>query len=242
MEQISGSLLDQALVSKLNIALIGEAAVGKEWTARLLHSQKGGDSFSKYDCLVEEVGKWCLVSNFARDFYTNITKGKNVNSTWFLRDIHFLDRHQVVFLQEHFLSLLNDDSINSHAILHSGLICSCHPERLREYPWRHFVTQFFPYEISVPPLRERLEELPSLVSNLIQECAAVHTKSIAGIEPGAVRLMLNYAWPGNIAELKSVIQFAVALTDANGLITPEVIEERLRTGAVVRQKEHYVEV
>lgn len=234
MEQVSGSLLDQAVVSGLNVAIVGEAGVGKEWTARLLHSQKGAADFYKYDCLIDEAGRWCLVSNFARDFSAKITKDKNAKGTWFIRDIHFLDRHQISFLQERFLFLLNHENMTSGKFLRSGLICSCHPDRLREYPWRQFSTQFFAYEIGILPLRERLSELSILVSNLIKEYAAVNAKSVAGIEPEAIRLLRDYTWPGNIAELKSVIQYAVALTDNNRLISSEVIEERLSSSITVR--------
>jgi DNA-binding NtrC family response regulator len=66
--------------------------------------------------------------------------------------------------------------------------------------------------IAVPPLRERTEDIPLLVENFISEFNAQNGKTVRTVAPDAVRLLRRYSWPGNIRELRNVIERAVILT------------------------------
>jgi DNA-binding NtrC family response regulator len=64
--------------------------------------------------------------------------------------------------------------------------------------------------ISVPPLRERKEDIPLMVDHFIQKHSS-EKKSVSGITPEALRSLESYRWPGNVRELENVIQQAIAL-------------------------------
>ncbi|MDR2724890.1 MAG: two-component system response regulator, partial [Candidatus Adiutrix sp.] len=66
--------------------------------------------------------------------------------------------------------------------------------------------------IRMPPLRERLEDLPALADSFIRRCALKNHKEVKGLTPGALRLLANHHWPGNIRELQNVLERAVILT------------------------------
>jgi DNA-binding NtrC family response regulator len=66
--------------------------------------------------------------------------------------------------------------------------------------------------IAVPPLRDRTQDIPLLVENFISEFNAQNGKSVRTIAPDAARLLHRYSWPGNIRELRNVIERAVILT------------------------------
>lgn len=66
--------------------------------------------------------------------------------------------------------------------------------------------------ISVPPLRERSEDLELLVKYFLEEFSASHGKSVDGIDQAVVELFRSYSWPGNVRELKNTINYAVAIT------------------------------
>jgi DNA-binding NtrC family response regulator len=66
--------------------------------------------------------------------------------------------------------------------------------------------------IAVPPLRERTEDIPLLVENFISEFNAQNGKTVRTVAPDAARLLRRYSWPGNIRELRNVIERAVILT------------------------------
>jgi DNA-binding NtrC family response regulator len=74
--------------------------------------------------------------------------------------------------------------------------------------------------ITLAPLRERREDIPLLVEYYLERYNQVFRKKIEGITKEASEYLMHYDWPGNIRELKNVIERLVALND-NGVITPK---------------------
>ena len=72
------------------------------------------------------------------------------------------------------------------------------------------------FPILVPPLRDRREDIPKLVDTFIQEFAKAMDKAIDGVAKTSLQKLYDYDWPGNIRELRNVIERAVIL--ANGPI------------------------
>ena len=66
--------------------------------------------------------------------------------------------------------------------------------------------------ICVPPLRERVEDIPLLVESFISEFNERNDKSVRALAPEAMRVLQRYSWPGNIRELRNVIERAVILS------------------------------
>jgi two-component system response regulator AtoC len=76
--------------------------------------------------------------------------------------------------------------------------------------------------IDLPPLRERLEDLPALTEHLLTKINARQHTAVRHISDAAWRQMKNYAWPGNIRELENLLTRAAILTRTDTL-TPEVL-------------------
>jgi DNA-binding NtrC family response regulator len=72
-----------------------------------------------------------------------------------------------------------------------------------------------PLRVEVPPLRERREDLPSLVLLALDRACRVLGRTVVGIEPEALEVLLAHDWPGNLRELQSVIDRAVARTEGS---------------------------
>ena len=66
--------------------------------------------------------------------------------------------------------------------------------------------------IKLPPLRERLEDIPLLIDAFIREFSRLYSKEILQIAPEARKILLRYQWPGNIRELKNCIESMVVIT------------------------------
>jgi DNA-binding NtrC family response regulator len=81
--------------------------------------------------------------------------------------------------------------------------------------------------LTVPPLRERKEDIPLLVSHFIEKYGNKNGKWVTQISKRALCMLINYDWPGNVRELENVIQRAVALTVAEDII-PEVLPANVR--------------
>src|SRR5258705_3835220 len=66
-------------------------------------------------------------------------------------------------------------------------------------------------EISLRPLRERREDIPALAAHFLVRYAARYRRTIQGLEPSALQMMLHYGWPGNVRELDHTIERAVLM-------------------------------
>jgi DNA-binding NtrC family response regulator len=71
----------------------------------------------------------------------------------------------------------------------------------------------------IPPLRKRREDIPLLINHFIDIYNKVLNKSIMGCNDEALNIMINYDWPGNIRELRNIIERAVLLSEGE-LIKP----------------------
>jgi DNA-binding NtrC family response regulator len=69
------------------------------------------------------------------------------------------------------------------------------------------------FPIWMPPLRERLEDVPELVRHFIARFAAEEGKRIEGIDSEAASMLMRYSWPGNIRQLENAVFRAVVLAD-----------------------------
>lgn len=83
-------------------------------------------------------------------------------------------------------------------------------------------------KITVPPLRERLDDLALLAEEFVQRYSGKYHKSIRGISQAAFALLSRYEWPGNIRELESVIERAVLFCQEDH-IGPSQLPDHLRS-------------
>jgi transcriptional regulator with PAS, ATPase and Fis domain len=69
--------------------------------------------------------------------------------------------------------------------------------------------------ILIPPLRERVEDIPYLANHFISDYAQLYKKEIEDISDDALQLLITYPWPGNVRELENLIEYAVVRAKAN---------------------------
>jgi two-component system, NtrC family, response regulator AtoC len=68
------------------------------------------------------------------------------------------------------------------------------------------------FPVRLPPLRDRLEDLPLLAAHLVDKHARAFRRDVTDIEPDALRVLTTYRWPGNVRELENAMERAVAVT------------------------------
>ena len=66
--------------------------------------------------------------------------------------------------------------------------------------------------IIIPPLRERVEDIPILAWHFLEKCRGSMKKNIKGFSPQAIKKLMDHRWPGNVRELENTVERAVALT------------------------------
>lgn len=90
--------------------------------------------------------------------------------------------------------------------------------------------------IHLPPLRERLEDIPLLVEHFVQRFSRDYGVEPKRVTPAAMDRLLAYAWPGNIRELQNTIERAFALSRAPEIGVEDLPERILRGGSVLAEK------
>ncbi len=78
--------------------------------------------------------------------------------------------------------------------------------------------------IHLPPLRDRSEEIPKLVTYLLARQSARLGVEVEGVDPDAMAVLLTYAWPGNIRELENVLERALVLTEGPSISLDDLPE------------------
>jgi transcriptional regulator with PAS, ATPase and Fis domain len=84
--------------------------------------------------------------------------------------------------------------------------------------------------ILLPPLRERLSDIPFLVNHFLAEYSAKNDRPLIKTSDAAAKLLVGYGWPGNVRELRNLIERIVVLKE-DETIVPEDLPEKLRKEA-----------
>ena len=228
-------LLDQAkrLVNrKVNILLHGETGTGKELIARALHesSRRSRKSFVAVNCasIAESLIESELFGYVAGSFTGARSKGsrglilQSSGGTLFLDEIGDMPKH----LQTRLLRVLSEGEIMPLGAelpvpVDLTVVAASHRDLRRLIADGVFREDLY-YRLCgatlhLPPLRLRSDKLFVIERVLQQEGGQLGLD--AAISASALELLLNFAWPGNIRQLRNVIRFALAICD-NGYIEP----------------------
>jgi DNA-binding NtrC family response regulator len=92
------------------------------------------------------------------------------------------------------------------------------------------------FQIEVPPLRERKEDIPPLVASFVKQFAQQLTKPEPAIAPDAFQKLLDYSWPGNVRELQNAIEYAVVLS-RQGMIGIKELPSEIQLPAALQKIE-----
>ena len=82
--------------------------------------------------------------------------------------------------------------------------------------------------VQLPPLRQRKEDVPALVTHFVEKYSKENDKPVAGVTPEALQALMDYDWPGNVRELENVIERGVVLTTSTA-IGRDLIPDHVRT-------------
>jgi DNA-binding NtrC family response regulator len=90
--------------------------------------------------------------------------------------------------------------------------------------------------VEVPPLRERLDDVPLLAEHFLARFRTQAARRVSGFSPEALAVMTRYAWPGNVRELRNAIERAIVLGDREQIMAPDLPPQLLAQGQPVRQR------
>ena len=227
--------------SHSTILVTGESGTGKELIARAIHrlSRRSESEFIPFNCsavpaeLIES-----MLFGHRRGTFTGAMQDQAglirsaENGTLFLDEIGdlplSLQPKLLRFLQEGEIHTLGERAprkvnVRVIAATHKDLEALVKEKLFREDLYYRIAT----LTLKVPPLRERPEDISTLISHFVSHYARKNERHISGITLEAIRILEAYAWPGNIRELAAEIERLVLYAEDDGYIRPENISVRI---------------
>ena len=239
------NLAHKAAPGKVNVLLLGETGVGKELVAKGIHqaSERADKPFIAVNCaaippdLIESE-----LFGVERGAYTGATQSRPGkferanNGTIFLDEVIALTpRAQASLLrvlQESEFERVGDTATRKVDIRVVAATNESLEEAVEQGRFRaDLYYRLNVYPITIPPLRERREDIPLLVEHFLQKYQAYYNRRIAGLSDMAMRAMMNYEWPGNVRELENVIERGLILTEQNETISAQSLFPTFETNA-----------
>ncbi len=228
MQEVFG-LIKRAAVSESNVLITGESGTGKEPAARAIHkwSPRNGRPFMTINCsAIPDTLLESELFGFEKGAFTgaNYTKKGLVElangGTVFFDEIGDVSP----LFQTKVLRMIQEGEImrigGSHQIKVDVRIIAASNKDLKGATKKGEFRDDLFYRLNVinihlPPLRERMEDVPLLVEHFIKKHASKRKDMlIKGITDDAMNTLMNYSYPGNVRELENIIERAISFTNS----------------------------
>ncbi len=229
--------INMAAQSNSRVLIMGESGSGKELVARLLHenSKSVGNSFIEVNCaaipheLIESELFGHEKGSFTGAFESKKGKFELANGgTLFLDEVGDMS----LSAQSKVLRIIETQEFQrvggSKNIKVDVRIITATNKDLKEEVKKGNFREDLLYRLNVipivvPPLRERKEDIPALVEHFLESFAAEYGKKQKKIAPDALKMLEAYDWPGNIRELRNVIERLVIMTPSDTITSKNLI-------------------
>ena len=225
------ALATKAAASTATVLIRGESGTGKEVIAEGIHYASGRrrGPFIRVNCgAIPQALLESELFGHERGAFTGAVKRKlgkfelANHGTIFLDEIAEMDKNMQVKLLR-VLQQKEFDRVGGEETVHVDVRIIAATNRNLEAMMKagDFREDLY-YRLNViplllPPLRERVDDIPLLVEHFIEKISEEQHKSVRGITPDAMEVLMGYRWPGNVRELENVIERVITLMD-----TPEI--------------------
>lgn len=239
MQDVQRMLRDVA-ATLATVLVTGESGTGKELAARMIHqaSPRYKAPFVALNCAaIPENLLESELFGHERGAFTGATQARQgkfelaAGGTLFLDEIGELP----LGLQSRFLRVLQErvfERVGGSRQIHADvrIVAATNRDLVDEVRLRRFREDLYyrlnVFPIRLPALRERKDGLTTLVEFLLKQAAVQTGRAVLEIEPAALSRLLSYSWPGNIRELRNVIERAVIL--CKGAVTVADLPDNVR--------------
>ena len=238
--------LELAAKTDVTVMLRGESGTGKELAARVIHnlSARAEGPFVAINCgaipaslleseLFGHVKGAFTGADAAREGLLEAANG----GTLFLDEIGDIDPYTQVkllrALQERVIRRVGDSKtipidVRIVSATNRDLESLVSSEEFRE----DFYYRVNVFELHLPPLRERAEDIPALVDHLLGTLTAGRATPLQGVTQQALDRLMAHTWPGNIRELQNALEYALVLVEGDR-ITADHLPARVAGGGAL---------
>ena len=241
------NLIETVARSNSSVLIAGESGTGKELVARAVHyeSPRSDKSFIPIDCTA--ISEQLLESELfghEKGAFTGAYERKSGQIEYANGGTIFLDEvgELPLSVQKKFLRFLQEREFlrvggSSRVKVDVRIIAATNLDLDAEIQRGNFREDLFfrlnVVRITVPPLRERKDDIPILAAHFLAKYAAANTKVITSIDSDVIEAFLRYDWPGNVRELENAVERAVVLCPS-GMITMPFLPRAIRELRVTR--------
>lgn len=215
-------MLPDVARSEVSVVIEGESGTGKELVARAIHEQSPRASGPFVAVNTSALAETLLESELFGHEKGAFTGASSTRAgrfelarggTLFLDEIAEINPDiQVKLLRVLEERLFERVGGNRPITMDCRIICATNKALLEEVKKGCFRTDLYyrlhTVPITLPPLRERMDDLPMLVDHFVSRLNAKYGKDVRGVDPKALALMRKHSWPGNIRELQRVLEYA----------------------------------
>jgi DNA-binding NtrC family response regulator len=244
MQQIFATL---ELVAPMNSTVLiqGETGTGKELIARTIHhnSPRADQRFIAFNAAaIPETLAEAELFGHAKGAFTGAVSARIGRFELAHRGTLFIDEVGLMPLplQAKLLRALQEREIErvgeSRPIKFDARILAAANTDLRKLVKDGVFREDLFYRLNVipvtlPPLRERRDDVPLLARHFVQKSCRNNNLPPRVLQQETIRVLMNYAWPGNIRQLENAVEHAVAMSGAEREITPATLPEEVRQPA-----------
>src|SRR5580698_3267265 len=246
------------------VLITGETGTGKERIARVIHSmsRRKERNFIKLNCAAIPTG--LLESELfghEKGAFTGAVSQKLGRLELADKGTLLLDEIGEISLelQPKLLRVLQDQEFerlggNKTIRVDVRLVAATNRDLHRAVEEKEFRSDLFyrlhVFPLHLPSLRDRREDIPTLIRYFVEKCSARLHKQITIIPDSAIEAMVNWSWPGNVRELENFIERSVILSEGNRLTPPlgelreEISRQQSDADGTLRDKEreHIIEI
>lgn len=219
-------LVSKVAVNDVTVLITGESGTGKEMVAETIvrQSPRLGKSFLKLNCaaIPSELLESQMFGHERGAFTGAISRQEGCferadKGSLFLDEIGDMS----LMTQTKLLRVLQEQEFeriggNETIKVDVRIIAATNKKLLEEIKRGKFREDLYyrlnVVEIHIPPLRERMEDVPALVEYFLEDFSKKYNKPDLQISPGAMHTLQSFSWPGNVRELRNVIERAVVLS------------------------------
>jgi DNA-binding NtrC family response regulator len=227
----------QVARSEFSVVLQGETGTGKSIVARTIHdlSERAKRPFVRVDMgVIPETLAESELFGYEKGAFTGAEKNKKGFFEIAQGGTIFIDEMENMppYVQSKLLSAVEEKRIyplghTTQVPIDIRIIAASNKNIRQSVMEGTFREDLFfrlgEFVITIPPLRDRADDIPFLAERFLREASAELHKNVAALSENAMELLIRYPWPGNVRELKNVIRRAVLLSE-EGIIIPEHLE------------------
>ncbi len=231
-------LIEQVAPTTASVLIYGESGTGKELVARTIHdlSPRREGPFIAINCSAIPETLWeSEIFGYEKGAFTGALTRKEGcfrlahGGTLFLDEVAEMSPDA----QAKFLRVLEDKSFRrvggTEEVSADVRVLTATNRNIEEALKQGLLREDIYYRINVfkinlPPLRDRVEDIPLIIQHLMEDFSLRYDKGIKKLDQEALEILLKYKWPGNVRELCNVIERAFILSDGDSILLRDLTD------------------